>query len=104
MDPEDSGSYLVTARNVMKTNERTLAIREAGLAGTDGVATLQLEKVVLSVRLGVIVMHRTADPSPDSSRKVNNFETCYNVVFDAPRPPCSLPGTPHSNTCMPQDV
>ena len=65
MDPEDSGSYLVTARNVMKTNERTLTIREAGLAGTDGVATLQLEKVVQSVRLGVNVMHRTADPSPD---------------------------------------
>jgi hypothetical protein len=52
------GTYLVTARNVMKTNERTQTIRESGLAPENGLAALQLAMV-------------------------NNFETVYTLVFEA---------------------
>ena len=42
---EHPGTYLVTARNVMKTNERTRNIRESGLGSRDGLGALQLDKV-----------------------------------------------------------
>jgi len=54
---EQQGTYLVTNRNPMHTNERTRRIRNSGLAPRDGVGALQLPEV-------------------------NNFETVYAVVLE----------------------